>query len=504
MKRARVITGAVVHESNTFSSSPTGLDKFREGKLFEGAAVLDALRGTESEVGGFLAAAEEEAFELIPTVYGWATPSGPVTREAIEHLEKQLVNGIRAALKNGPVAGALLALHGAMVTERSEDGEGEILAAVRQLLGARTPIIATLDFHANITPLMAQLADALIVYDTYPHVDLFERGREAGRLMARIIRKEVRPTMALRQVNMFTCPPKQITDRPPMKLLLDEVFRLEKQPGILTASLAGGFQEADIYDAGLSCVVVSDADRELAARAAGGVGELAWQMRENFRPELVPVNAAVQAAMAAPKGPVVLADMGDNPGGGGANDGTVLLRALLEAGARQAAVGSIADRETVARCAAAGVGAIVKLTLGGKTDRLHGDPLAVSGRVQAITDGRFVCTGPMFRGQMQELGRTAVVECFGRDGGSVTVLVTERRLQLFGPDGFRHAGIEPLQQQIVVVKSLVHFRSGFEPIAARIIEVDTPGVSNPRVETRTYRKVRRPMFPLDDAPGAHN
>jgi microcystin degradation protein MlrC len=141
----------------------------------------------------------------------------------------------------------------------------------------------------------------------------------------------------------------------------------------------------------------------------------------------------------------------------------------------------------------------VRVTLGGKTDLLHGEPLDVTGKVRAITDGRFVCTGPMFRGVTQEMGRTAVLECLGRDGGSVQVLVTERRLQLFGPEAFRSVGIEPLQQQLVAVKSLVHFRSGFEPIAKRIIEVDTPGVTNPRFETRTYRKVRRPMFPLDRA-----
>ena len=492
----RVAIGGISHESSTFSVVPTTLADFRQRGYFEGAE-LERLRGTRTPIGAFYDAARDFDFEVVPTLSAGAVPGGPVTAEATEHLVGRLVEGLRAALADGPLDGVLLGLHGAMVSELDDDGESYILRAVRDVVGPQLPVLATLDLHGNVTQEMVDLATVLIAYDEYPHTDPYERGYEAGELLARIVREGVRPTPALVKIPLLAGLQRQFTGAEPMASVKRLAHEIEAEPGVLNASYLPGFAWADIPAMTFSVIVTTDGDPAGARRAANRLASAIWERRDDFVVRPVPVDQAVQEAMAAPRGPVVLADIGDNPGGGTPADGTVLLEALLRHGATRAAMALIADPEAAAQAVAAGEGATVSLRVGGKVDRLHGDPLDVTARVLRVTDGRFRHTGPMSAGVEVNLGPTAVLAVQGSDGGEVQLLLTTYRYQPTDLEVFRSQGIEPTEQQILAVKSSVHYRAAFTPIAAQIVEVDTPGLTNPHLERFAFHRIPRPMYPLD-------
>lgn len=503
----RIATGGIAHETNTFATRPTTIEEFRSRGGFPaltvGPPLLDALRGSNSCTGGFIEAAEELDAELVPLIWTFAQPSGIVQQAAYDELVGLLVEQLEDAL---PVDGVLFDLHGAMVTEGLEDAEGDILARVRDVVGPDTPIVATLDLHANITPRMAEVADALIGYDTYPHVDCAERGAEAVRILAETMRGGLRPVRGFAQVDMLIGPPKQCTLIAPMKDVFALVHEVERREGIIAVTLSGGFAFADIRDAGASVVVHADGDGELAQETAEEIAAHIWERREEFRVEVTLVEEAVREALGEGEGTVVLADGSDNPGGGAPCDGTVMLGALVQAlgqyggGDDQppaaepvATVAIIADPEAVARAVEAGVGRTVTLTVGGKTDRHHGEPLTLSGQVRLISDGNYRNRGPMMTGLPVAMGRTVVFVV-----GGVEVLLTERRVQPFDRQAVRSVGIEPSQRRVIGLKSAVHFRADYGPIATRIFDLDTPGVHNPDLTRYDYRRLRRPMWPLDE------
>jgi microcystin degradation protein MlrC len=278
---------------------------------------------------------------------------------------------------------------------------------------------------------------------------------------------------------------------------MERVYEIERLPTVVNVGIAFAFPYADCPFPGMGVVVTTDGDPELSKRLATEMRDLIWERREVFRPTVASVEEAVHAAMAEPCGPVVLADLGDNPGGGSACDGTALLWALLDLGAPGAAFAVVADREAVEAIYAAGAGARVELSLGGKTDDLHGFPLPVTATVRSLSDGRFVHEGPVDTGRPETLGRTAVLVCDGRHGNTVEVIVCERRVQPLDAAVFRSQGIEPTERKILVVKSSVHFRGSFTPIASRIIEVDTPGLTGVELSRFPYRRLPRPIWPLD-------
>ena len=486
----RIALGGISHETNTFATSPTQLEQFGQRVLLRGGALPAASRGVGTTLGGLVDAAELRGWELVPTLFAAAMPGGRVRRGTFETLARELVDGIAAGR---PLDGVLLALHGAMVVEGIDDGEGELLRRVRRAAGPNAPIAVVVDFHANLSQAMADQADVIVAYHEYPHIDARERGQEAVELLARLLVGRTPVYRALRQVPLLAALPAQRTDGPtPMRELRDLARDLERRPGVLAVALAGGFPYADIRDAGLSVLVTAER-ADLAADVADILAAACWERREAFRLDLPGVAAAVRMALAETAGPVVLADVGDNPGAGAAGDSTALLAALLDAGARDVAIATIADPETVARAAALGPGGFGAFELGGKLDRRYGPPLPVEGFVRSVEDIAFVNRGPMGRGARTRLGRSAVLTIAGID-----VIVCERRVQVLEPEFFRAAGIAPEEKRVLVVKSGVHFRAGFEPLAARIVEVDSPGLAATRLETLPYRRVRRPIWPLDD------
>ena len=485
----RVFLAMLSHETNTFSNVPTDRAQFEARDLRYGGEIVEAYRGTGTCLGGMIAAAERLGITLLPSVAASASPAGPVTRDIYAHVKQRMLADLGAA---GRLDGVLLDLHGAMVPEGLDDGEGDIIAAVRRAVGPDVPIAVTLDFHGNLGKDMIAGADLLHGYKTYPHVDMAERGVEAAERLAQVIGGRIKPTAAWRKPPLMPPLGRQGTARGPMRRLYDLADEMERDPKVISVSLFAGFPYADIPDAGLGVYVVTDDDQALAERLAGRLAQVAWEHRHEFIHTALPVKDAVARALAADGRPIVLADMADNTGGGAAGDGTEILRELLRVGARSATVACIWDAAAVQACAKAGIGARATLDVGGKVDDRHGAPVRVSGIVRTLSDGRFIHRGPMMTGLPGRLGLTAVL-----DVDDVKVILISYRWQTLDPEMIRFVGIDPLREKILVVKSTIHYRAAFEPIAKEIIEVDAPGLSSSNLGRFEYRRVRRPIFPLD-------
>lgn len=492
----RIVTGGIAQETNTFQWQPTTLDDFQRpgfGSIVRGDQIL-ALGGTGTVYGGVVPAAGELGVELVPTTYAAVMPGGRVERAAFDALRDEILAGIAAAL---PADGVLLVLHGAMALSDGDDAEGLLLADVRALVGPDVPIVVPLDLHTNLSDEMVAQATALIGYKEYPHTDMPETGEQALRLLVATARGEVRPAMAHTRLPLIAPNQSMVTTwQSPLKIAIDRAREMERQSEVLAASVFGGFPFADVPFGGISTVVVTDGDPALARRYADDLAALCWQQREAFTIEPTPIVDAIAAAMAAPQGSVyVLADVADSGASGTAGDGTAILQGLIAAGARSAAVAQIMDPEAVAACIDAGVGSTVTLRVGGKHDGLHGPPIEVTGVVRLIHEGSFPLAGPMGAGTIAGRGRTVVMEIGGP--GGIELQLTELRGHPSDLNHFRAFGIEPTQRRILVLKSAAHFRAAYEPIATKVVEVDAPGISTPRLTTLPYQRLRRPVFPLD-------
>jgi len=484
----RLVTGTISHETNVLSNIATDLEQFRKRRLLYGEEVFDYHRGTKTPVGGLMDGCEKHGFEFVPTVFASATPSGTITAEAFDTLLGQILDGIEGA---GEFDGVAMHLHGAGVAENHDDIEGHILAEVRKAIGDR-PLVSTFDLHANHTKLTVESADVLIGYDTYPHVDGYERGVEAIDVITRLLDDSLKPTKAFRQPPMMPALQAQFTGKYPMSRLIEEAHRMEGMEAVETVTVAAGFPWSDFEDVGLSFIVTTNGDQALADRLADELQDLAWGMRRDFLVKPVSVRDALRRVKNAEGGPYILADIGDNPGGGAPEDGTVVLRAILEEGLEGGVLAVMWDPEAVEKASASGIGSQVTVELGGKTDDLHGKPLEVTGTVKTLTDGKWIVKGPMGTGSESDMGETAVLLVGGNE-----VIVTSKRLQPMDLELYRSLGIEPTERRFIVVKSSVHYRAAHEPIAVEVIELDTPGLTSPRLAGFGFKKLRRPIFPLD-------
>jgi microcystin degradation protein MlrC len=490
----RILIAGFKHETHTFSRMPADLEAYRARALYHGDEVASALRGTASEIAGFLDACDAYGWQPVNAVYADATPSGPVTREAFDHVLGCILDAARTM---GPVDGLLLCLHGAMVCEHADDGEGALLGAIREGLGRELPIVATHDLHANVSDVTAELLDALVSYRTYPHVDQYDVAREAAALLHDALEGYAAPRVAVARGAMLTGVDHGRTTTPgPMTELLERAREtVAADPGILSISVNAGFTMADTADSGPNVVAVTDGEHPGIGTVLEGFVDAMWASRH--RETVVTLDVAEMvariAAAGADGGPVVVADFADNPGGGGYGDSTGVLRALVEANVSGVVAAAFFDPETAAAAHAAGVGATLDVELGGKTDPALGAPLPMRATVRALTDGRFRLSGPMMRGQPVDMGPTAVIEACG-----VEVVVGSHRFQNYDRMYFEHAGIDPAERHVVVVKSAQHFRAAYAPIAREILVVDSGGgLTTGDLDAFTFRKVRRPIFPLD-------
>lgn len=492
----RIVTGGIAQETNTFQHVPTTLADFSQpgfGLVARGPDIL-SLEGTGTVYGGVVREATQTGVNLIPTIYAEVMPGGRVTRDAYDTLCDEMLDGIRAAL---PVDGVLLVLHGAMALDDADDAEGLLISAVREVVGSDVPIAASLDLHTNLSDAMVTGTDALVGYREYPHVDMPETGARALRLLASVVRGAVQPSMAHTRLPLIVPNQSMVTTwQSPLKIAIDRAREIEQQPGVLAATVLGGFPFADVPFAGVATIVITDNDPALARTYADDLAAICWNHRAEFAVQPTPVADAVDEAAAALPGSVyVLADIADSGASGTASDGTVILKALLDRGVRSAAVAQIMDAGAVAACIDAGAGNEVTLTIGGRHDDRHGPPVEVTGKVRLIHEGSFVLAGPMEAGTLASRGRTVILEIGGRDG--IEVQLTELRGHPSDLNHFRAFGIEPTQRRILVLKSAAHFRAAFEPIATKVIEVDAPGISSPKLATFDYRHLRRPIYPLD-------
>jgi len=484
--RPKILLAGIWHESNSFSPLLTDLTAFRSFQYGEGSEIAEKFSGTETEIGGILAASKSLDFELAPAVYAAAVPAGPVTAETFNHLTKMICAAVRN-VKN--CKGALVVLHGAMVVEGEKDADGIFLQRLRKELGSERLIVATFDMHANISEAQVQHADVLIGYDTFPHTDCGERGREAARVMAKLLLSPKRPAKAFRKLPLITVSQKQNTSDPPMNDIMAAVAKVEKDPGIICCSVAQGFPHSDVPHLGVS--VIAYGEQSPVEKSADKIARMIWSRREKFLTDLVPPDKAVQAAMETATGPIILSEPADNVGGGAPGDGCVILESLLRMGAHSAVI-VVYDPEAVQQAKRIGMTGRFDSMVGGKASDLHGPSVRLEGRVERIDNVTYQRTGAYMTGQKVRMGDIAVINSDG-----VRVVITSHRVPPFDADHLYAAGIDPAQQHIIVAKSGGGWRGGFGDIAAGVYYVDTPGVCTTNLERLPYQHLKRPAYPFD-------
>lgn len=478
--------GGIMHESNTFSETPTDFAAFSQTYARN---LLNTWGESHHEIGGFIQGATEYGYTAYPTLMASATPAGPVTDDAFDRFTEMLIQHLKAAPTH---EGLLLALHGAMVAESYPDGDGEVLRRLRDAFGRDFPIVVTLDQHTNVSEQMVAESTALVIYKTTPHIDQRQRGLQAAELMMRILADEVTPTQALVKPPMLLNMLYHNTNVPPMAPILTAAKQLEARPDVLAANVALGYPYADVSEVGPSFVVVTDNNPELAQTEADRLSDMLWNVHEQLTLDLPDATQAVEQAIASEQHPVILVEMGDNIGGGSPGDSTFVLAELQRQGASGFVV-VLCEPEGVQRCIQAGVGGDVALNVGGKADTLHGDPVSIRGKVRLIHDGHYEETQPRHGGQRyHNQGVTSVVAA-----GDSLVVLTSRRQTPFSLQQLLSLGINPSEMRMIVVKAAVAYRAAYEPIAGQIIEVDTPGLTAVNPLHFEYHNVRRPLFPLD-------
>lgn len=485
----RVAIAGISHESNTYAVEASGLTPLDWFDRLRGDEIASRYRDTATYIGGMIDGLAALGATVVPTFFAIGEPSGTIRADAYEQLRDELLRRLRAVL---PVDAVALELHGAGVAEGTDDLEGDLLAAVRALVGTTTPIVVTLDLHANVSDRMGRLADALLGVHLNPHTDMHDRGVEAARLLPGLVTGQVRPVTHVEPLPMLL--PLTTTDQGPAADVNDLCRRIEQRAGILDCTFFHGFPYADGHDVGARIVCIADGDADLARTAAHEVAAYVWERREDFRPAGLSPAAAVAAALELPHGPVVINDTADNPGGGTMGDDVQLLRALLDARVTRSCFGFICDAETVAAAHVAGVGAALDVELGGKSDRRSRAPLVARAYVKGLTDGRFrlSCYAP---GLQVDLGRTTRLQIDGID-----VIVVSRVQQTFDPEVFLLHGVDVRRCRIIALKSSHHFRAGFRQLATAIITADTEsGLTTQRIERLGRRPGMMPAWPIDVA-----
>ena len=483
----KILVAQFKHETNTFAPGITDTEAFEARNAAVGETQIRAqLGGAKIELTGLMDFFRDKAdVSLLPVLAFDAMPGPKVEQRVFDEVKDLLL----AALDRS-VDGILLSLHGAMVTTELEDGEGTLLEALRQKAGRQIPVIVTLDLHANITQKMVEHATALFVCDHYPHTDMYETGLRAAACMYETLWGRIRPVMKWRKLPMIiSC---TSTMEGVMQQLTGRFQEMRRQTGVLNMNLAHGFFRANIYELGMAVLAVTDGDEVLADSLAEGFAQQVWQTREQLKYTPFTADEAIDAALGAEYYPVVLADVADNPGGGGTCDGVELLERLAQ---RQvdSVVAAIFDPETAMQAAKAGKGATISVNIGGKVaPEITGGPVRCSACVKRITDGKYRNTGPAYHGLLMDHGVLAVLQV-----GAVTVLVGSQRVQAWDAELLRSCGIQPEKQKIIVVKSAVHYRGSYQPFAYRMLSVETAATASQSIEKFDLDRCRRPMYPLD-------
>jgi len=491
----KVVMAMMKHETNTFSPIPTPWERFVEWGAYFGSDVVDVFEKTNMTLGAYIRLAREAGAEIVSPVAAEAMPSGPVAADAYERMSSAILEAV-----SGGCDAIMLDLHGAMVSEATDDGEGTLLARIREI-APKTPICVTLDLHCNLTDAMVRNCDALIGYKTYPHTDMFEVGTRVGRILLRMLRGESEPVMAWGHPPMLSQTLRQGTDDEPFRSLVAHCREAEDSGEVLAATVFGGFAMADMADAGPSAICIAEGDVSRAQAVVDRLVSELWERRDDHLYRHEPLGQAVGRARALREGPVLLLDHADNCGSGGSQDVMTVIAEVQRQGLEDVVVGGVWDPEAVRRLMQAGVGAEVTLSLGGRVAMpsvgLTGRPLEVSGRVRLLSDGEWVVRGPMYHGLAVSMGPTAVL-----DTGAMQIVIVSRHHEPWDLGVLTSVGIDPAWKRYVLLKSRIHYRAGFAAIARHTLTLDGDGVTTSDFSQLRYRKVRRPIHPLDPVEGA--
>jgi microcystin degradation protein MlrC len=467
-------------ETNTFAPIPTGRRAFAEGFIAHGDATRQPENYCSAQLNVWRRRAEERGWAVAESLCAFAEPGGTIVRAVYESLRDEILADLHRAL---PVDMVILALHGAMVAEGYDDCEGDLLARIRGIVGERVAIGAELDLHCHITEAMVRHATALVAYKEYPHVDIPVRAEDLFRIIADAAEGRTRPVTEAfdcRMINTYR------TTEQPLRGFVDRMLALEGRDGIISVSLGHGFPWGDVAEIGAKIVVIADGDRAKAARIARALGEEFFAMRDKIAPRFLTMDEAIDQALAIDGGPVVIADVADNAGGGAPGDATFFLRRLLERGIRNAASGYYWDPMAVRACMEAGLGARFDLRIGGKSGVASGDPVDLSVTVKGLADN----VTQRFGDAPVNMGETAWVAAEGID-----LVLTSLRTQVFHPEGMTKLGVDLASRKLVIVKSTQHFHAGFAPIAKSILYAAPPGALRPDFEAIPYSKLATPYWP---------
>ncbi|MFZ1663110.1 MAG: M81 family metallopeptidase [Paracoccaceae bacterium] len=464
--------------------------------MHEGDAAIARHGDVNAELAGFLDVAREKGWNVTHTISAHASPGARVSREAYDHIAGKICAAAEA--HKDTLDGILLGLHGAMVPDFCEDGEGELLKRLRAIVGPDMPIAATLDLHAMVTPDMVANADIYVSYKTYPHVDMRITGRHAARLMDDAMAGRVKPATLRAHRPMLDEANGGRTDIPESKALYDAAALHEAETGILAVSVNAGFAEADILEMGPTVLVTYDTSvsgaEERAREIAEAIADRIWEGRRNVVNDFLPVETTAAIAKTHEDGkPLLVADYADNPGAGAYGDATNLLKAMLDAGVTNASFSPMIDPDAAYELHRHKVGDTVTLAVGGKSDpRFGGAPLTLTGQIRLLSDGAFTGDGPIMGGVSHTFGPTVVFRVDGID-----ILIVTENEQMLDQQQLRAFGIEPEKKRVLALKSMQHFRAAFEPISSRTIVCDSGALATPQAAKRPYQRVRRPVWPLD-------
>lgn len=484
----RIFTACLGTETNSFSPIPTGLSVYQQTMLVRGGAHGERPNLFAVPLIRWKQQAQALGWTVVEGLAAFAAPAGNTTRATHAALRDEILADLQRAL---PVDAVMLNLHGAMIADGDPDAEGDLLARVRALVGPGVPIAAELDLHCHLTRQKIASADILVIYKEYPHVDVAERADEVFALLHRLLEGQIRPVMAAYDCAMLGVYP---TTAPAMAALVARMTSLERQPGVLSVSLAHGFPWGDTPEVGARVLVVADGDAALAAGLARELGESVWAQRDALVPPFLTIDQAIDRVLAqAPDGrPFVLADTADNPGIGAAGDSTFLLQRLVARGVGGFALSPLWDPGATALAFDAGVGARLAMRLGGKLGPASGAPLDLEVEVRSLTPEGW----QPFGGAMAPLGRMAWLRAGGPgDADALDIVVNDHRIQSFHPDCFRAAGIDPLRPRALVAKSTQHFHAGFAPIACEVLYVSAPGAGSMDMAALPHRQVQRALWP---------
>jgi microcystin degradation protein MlrC len=482
-----IAVASIMQESNDFSPVKTRYEDF--GFLW-GQDARDRHQGAYTELGGFLKALSASRHKMEPLCAGWAVTAGRMRRA--DYL--RLSNEFRSSLSRlRRPEGLLIALHGGQTSEPAPDVAGDLALAARTILGPQTPIVVTLDLHANVTKLLVNNVNALAGYKTYPHVDLYETGVTGARLLLKMIAGECRPAISFRKLPLIVPAENMQTGSGRFARLMQTAIGYEQAGHAEAVSVFGVQPWLDVPEMGGSVVSVTNGETAAGQRQVDEIARHFWESRKEFDVKLTPVRRALKEALAAAEGPIVISEPSDSTGSGSPGDSTGVLGPLLEMSVSQPAALFVVDPDVVRKVIAAGVGATIRTSVGGKFDRKNSRPVRIAARVRLISDGRWTTHAPGYNSGVETcMGRSVVL-----DIGQVRLLVAERSAMTVDPALYRSHGIEPERMKIVVVKSPNGFRAQYEPIAKKIYLVDTPGVSTPKLKTIPYKHVPRPIYPLD-------